>query len=352
MLAHPDMSLVLRDTDLSKLPQVATALAGAGQAAAATTGLGQSLDGTSVLSAHAGISRLGWIVFVQLPLGEALAPVYAALGQTAALLGLGILFATAVGTLLARRMVEPIRRLQAGAERLGAGDFDPRIDIRAGDEIETLGARFNYMAGKIRESYATLEAKVAARTHDLNESLERQTATSEILRVISQSPTDTTPVFEAIALAAVKLLRCDLAGVGVVTGAAMLIKAVATPRGLVPDLGPAHDVANPEASFPARALASKKTLYLPDWSQIELPEAEQRVRAASGMASCVYVPMLRGGQGVGVLIFGSKQANNFDSVKVAQAESFADQALIAIENCGCSTRRGRRWSSKRPLRMC
>ena len=55
-----------------------------------------------------------------------------------ALLGLGLLLALIVGGLLARRMVVPIRRLQQGAERLGAGDLSQRLDIRTGDEIETL----------------------------------------------------------------------------------------------------------------------------------------------------------------------------------------------------------------------
>jgi methyl-accepting chemotaxis protein len=73
-----------------------------------------------------------------MPVEEALAPVYTSLWQTAALLGVGLLLATVVGTLLARRMAVPIRELQAGAERLGAGDLSQRIDIRTGDEIETL----------------------------------------------------------------------------------------------------------------------------------------------------------------------------------------------------------------------
>src|SRR6202011_1170993 len=121
-----------------------------------TAETGTALDGSSVLTAYAGIPRLNWIVFVQLPLSEALAPVYASLLQTAALLGLGLLLAAVAGTLLARRMVVPIRRLQSGAEKLGAGELGQRIEIRTGDEIETLADRFNQMAGKIQESYETL----------------------------------------------------------------------------------------------------------------------------------------------------------------------------------------------------
>ena len=61
----------------------------------------------------------------------------------------------------------PIQRLQIGAEKLGEGDLAQRIDIKTGDEIETLADRFNLMASRIQESHETLEAKVDARTRDV-----------------------------------------------------------------------------------------------------------------------------------------------------------------------------------------
>jgi signal transduction histidine kinase len=173
LIAHPDMSLVLRDTDLSQLPQVAMALSEAKpDARTNTAAIVRDNDGRPVLSAYASITRLDWIVFVALPVGEALAPVYRSLIQTGALLGLGLLLAGAGGTLLARRLVVPIQRLQVGAERLGEGDLAQRIDIKTGDEIETLSDRFNLMASRIQESYETLEAKVDARTRELAQSLD------------------------------------------------------------------------------------------------------------------------------------------------------------------------------------
>ncbi len=168
LIADPDLSLVLRETDLSHLPQVAAALASLHQGTAANgahTATGPT--GGTVLTAYAPIPRLGWIVFVELPLREALAPVYASLWRMAALLALGLLLAATAGTLLARRMVVPIRRLQSGAERLGSGERSQPIEIRTGDEIETLADRFNQMAAKVQESHDTLEAKVEARTEEL-----------------------------------------------------------------------------------------------------------------------------------------------------------------------------------------
>jgi signal transduction histidine kinase len=160
LIAHPDLSLVLRNTDLSQSAQVKAALAGSRHGDHRAMGP----SGGSVLTAHAPVAQLGWTVFVEMPLREALAAVYASLWRMAALLAVGLLLAAAAGAALARRMVVPIRRLQAGADRLGSGERGLPIEIHTGDEIETLADRFNQMAAKVQESHDTLEAKVEART--------------------------------------------------------------------------------------------------------------------------------------------------------------------------------------------
>jgi signal transduction histidine kinase len=173
LVAHPDMSLVLRGTDLSHLPQVARAVREArGTGGGATPETVAGPDGRAVLSAHASIPRLGWLVFVELPRREVLDPVLATLYQTLVLLGASVLFSLLLGGWLARRMVVPIRRLQAGAQRLGEGDLGQRIPVTSTDEIGALAHRFNVMAERIQEAQETLEAKVADRTRELARSLE------------------------------------------------------------------------------------------------------------------------------------------------------------------------------------
>src|ERR1700730_10074016 len=83
------------------------------------------------------------------------------------LLMTGFLVATMSGLLLARRMIDPIQKSRIGAMRIGGGDLGHRISIKSNDELEALGEQFNSMAGQLEESYATLERKVAERTHDL-----------------------------------------------------------------------------------------------------------------------------------------------------------------------------------------
>jgi len=165
LIAHPDISLVLRNTNYAQLPQVRAARGGTASPGAAADA--RDLTGRSVFGTHAAIPPLGWTVFVELPAAEAFAPIYASL------LGMGIVLLSALALailasfLLARRMVTPIRALQAGAVRIGAGALDHRIDIRTGDELQALGDQFNSMAAQLQDSYATLERKVEERTHQL-----------------------------------------------------------------------------------------------------------------------------------------------------------------------------------------
>src|SRR5262249_8814388 len=154
------------------------------------------------LTAHATIAPLGWTVFVEQPLEEALEPLRSAVRRTLLLLFLGIGLSVLASLGLARRMVRPIRALQEGAAKIGAGSPGDRIEGRTGDELEALADQFNRMAAQLQESYAGLERKVEERTRELQEALDRQTATSDILRVISSSPTDLQPVFDAVAQSA------------------------------------------------------------------------------------------------------------------------------------------------------
>ncbi|CAN5701050.1 ATP-binding protein [soil metagenome] len=331
LVAHPDISLVLRGTDMTKLAQVAEALAAPGRDA--TRPDAENLAGVPVLSAHALIPALKWLVFVEMPTLEAQQPVINAGLRALALLVLGLLIAAAAGALLARRMVVPIRTLQAGAERIGSGELGHRLSIRTGDELEALANQFNRSAAALEESYATLEQRVEDRTRELTEALEQQTATTEILRVISASPTDVQPVFDAIASSAVRLcegLHCALFrydgtqqrlvahhGVQPATVAALMARY---PRPPAPD------------TVSGRALRDAAVIHVADIvGDPRFPES-QRITATAGYRAALAVPMMREAQPIGVIFVMRREPEAFSAKQVQLLQTFAAQAVIAIEN--------------------
>lgn len=167
LIAHPDISLVLRDMDLSQLAYVQAARNQTSSETSQVFGAVVNLKGRKVLSAVASIPSLRWLVFADMPIEEAYAPLYSMLIRSGLLLVSGLVLAILAGLFLARKMVVPIRTLSEGAARIGSGDLTQRIKINTGDELEALGLQFNNMAMRLQDSHATLEHKVEDRTREL-----------------------------------------------------------------------------------------------------------------------------------------------------------------------------------------
>ena len=333
LIAHPDISLVLQKTDLSALPQVRKASAApAGSSDVPKEALvGRDLRGHEVLSAYASIAPLGWLVFVDLPLTEAFAPLYASVVRTAVLLLIGVLVSVVASLVLVRRMVAPIHTLQAGAARIGAGALDQRIEVKTGDELQELADEFNRMTGRLEESYATLERKVEERTRDLSEALEQQTATSEILRVISSSPTDLQPVLDAVAENAARV--CGASD-------ALIFRVEGDSCGLAARYGPLP-VATPDELRPirrdlsiGRAILERRIVHIPDI--LAEPDAEfalaKTYAASTGFRTALAAPMLRKGEAIGAILIRRIDVQPFTDKQIELLKTFADQAVIAIEN--------------------
>ncbi len=167
---------------------------------------------------------------------------------------------------------------------------------------------------------------------ETQEALQRQTASADILRVISSSPTDVQPVFEAIVSTAAQLLACDMAFVQRCDGDSYSPAAGATPAGPIAIPGPSKLPVDTRLNFPSRAIVSKAMLHVPDWSVVDLPEHERGRHEELGINSALYLPLIRGDTCVGVLALACKRARTFSEKEIALAESFRDQAVIAIEN--------------------
>lgn len=145
LIAHPDISLVLRVDEAVQRPlrdiRAAILDRAPGQAVA-----GEDIMGKSVMAAMVQIPGVDWSVVVKQPVAEAYAPIYAALWRLALLLLAGTGVAASFAWYLSRRLVGPIHVLEDGVARIGAGQFDHRIDLPRSDEFGRLATRFNEMA--------------------------------------------------------------------------------------------------------------------------------------------------------------------------------------------------------------
>jgi signal transduction histidine kinase/CheY-like chemotaxis protein/HAMP domain-containing protein len=345
LIAHPDISLVLRNTDMSKLAQVRAARASASGASTGDNGPetvqeAENIEGRKVLTAYAPVAPLGWLMFVELPAEEAYAPLYAALQRLGFVLLGALGFAVLAGMFLAGRMVGPIQALQAGAARIGRGDLAQRITIKTGDELEGLADQFNDMAGQLQESYAGLEKKVEQRTHELSESLDQQTATSEVLRVISSSPGDLKPVFETMLANAIRLCEAKFGSLFLREGDAFRnVCNIGERSGYTEwyQREPMIVLRDHHPRMPlARVAEGKAVIHIPDLAAEQAYiERDPRMIAlveAAGARSLLGVPMLKENELVGAIAIYRQEVRPFTDKQIDLVTNFASQAVIAIEN--------------------
>jgi signal transduction histidine kinase/HAMP domain-containing protein len=253
--------------------------------------------------------------------------------RTILLLVAGVVISVFASLFLARRMVNPVRALQMGAVKIGAGDLNARIDVRTGDELEDLAGRFNTMTAQLRESYADLEKKVEDRTVELREALDQQTATADVLKVISGSPTDAMPVFEAIVRSAQALVsarhvfafRYDGERLHYVTG------TDSSPEWL--DYMASSSPFAPDAStMSGRVVLARAILQIDDLLADAEYDKRGPVRRPYAGRALLGVPMLREGVPIGALTVTWDEPGEVPENYVRILQTFADQAVIAVEN--------------------
>jgi signal transduction histidine kinase len=334
LIAHPDISRVLRNTDMSALPQVTAARGAPG--AAEPAAIVRNLDGHRVLSASAAIPRLGWLVFVEQPIGEALAPLYTSLRYSGLLLVLGLVVAVLAGLFLARRMTGPIRALDAGAARIGAGALDHRITVRTGDELEELAERFNTMAADLQGSYADLEKKVEDRTAELKEALDQQTATAEVLQVINSSPGDLRPVFDAMLEKAIRLCEATFGVLWTFDGSRFAPAAhYGVPKPFAEFLnGPIEFSTSGSYAAMVRGEDYIQVVDMADSEPYRLGTAPLR-RAFVDLGNArtaLNLALRKDDQLLGALTIYRQKVRPFSDKQVALLQNFAAQAVIAMEN--------------------
>src|SRR5216683_2813501 len=221
----------------------------------------------------------------------------------------------AIGAILIRRLeVEPFTDKQIGLVTTFADQAVIAIEnVRLFTELQQKN-------GALTQAHA-----------QVSESLEQQTATAEILRAISSSPTDIQPAFDIIAESAVRLCGAEASTVTRFDGEWVRLVAVygSSPEG-VDAVRRSYPMHGGGASAAARSIRDRAIVHIPDVLVDEgygVPEAA----VASGFRATLAVPMLREGRAIGAIAIGRSEPGEFSERQIELLRTFADQALIAIE---------------------
>src|SRR4051812_6719954 len=180
------------------------------------------------------------------------------------------------------------------------------------------------------QSSAALERTLALRTRELQETLEQQAATAEVLRVISSSPGDLGPVFQTMLENAVRLCEAKFGTMLRYDGNAFHLAAgTGTPQALV-DFQKQRGPFRPGGGGPVdQLLQAKKVIHIADQAAEPIPGLSAKL---GGARSTVAVPMLKDNELIGIIVIYRQEVRPFTDKQIELVTNFAAQAVIAIEN--------------------
>ena len=331
LIAHPDLNLVLRGTNASDLAQVRAARSASAGSSEEPLQVAQNLEGRRVLTAHAEIAPLGWLVFVELPRVEAYARLYATMERTGLVFLAALGLAVIAGMVLARQMVVPIKALQTGAARLGRGDLTQRISIKTGDELEALADEFNDMAKRLQESYTNLERKVQARTAELAQSVSELRALGDVSQAVN-STLDVDNVLTTIVAKAVQLSNTEAGAIYIFDEHQQEFRLHAThgmDQTMIAEL--LQQKLSPTHPRMESAIKRGTPIEIADVRQ-EPPTPINAVILRAGYRALLAVPLSRRGQIVGLLVIRRREPGSFPKGTVDLLKTFAAQSVLAIQN--------------------
>jgi GAF domain-containing protein len=192
-----------------------------------------------------------------------------------------------------------------------------------GRKLRSTGTKARTRFGRKRASTLGLEKKLA-------EALEREAATSEVLRVIGQSKTDVQPVFDAVAESAARLCESFDSAVWRREGDRLLLVAH---HGAIPQTGSESFLPIIRGTVGGRSVLDGRTVHIADVQTEgdEFPETSNNARR-QGFRTILSVPLMRDGVAIGAIVLRRTEARLFSERQIALLQTFADQAVIAIEN--------------------
>ena len=305
LIAHPDMSLVLRDTDMSRLAQVQAAQSGTDVMSDELEGA-QDILGQEVLTAFAPIRPLRWTMFVERPADEAYASLYAALQRLAILLSVATILVAVAGTLLTRRLAGATVALRSLGEAVGGGVI-----------AQTFAGNPNHEA----------EKKVA----ETNERARRELAMSDLLKVVSRSTSSLQAALDTLVESAAQLCAAECASIDHKDGDQLRQLASFGFSAEFREWRKKTPIALDQNSIVCRAFVEAKPVQILDVvTDLEFTELEAQKRA--GFRTVLAAPLMRNDEPRGILLMTRCHPQLFSAEQIELIKTFAKLAAILIEN--------------------
>jgi signal transduction histidine kinase len=333
LIAHPDISLVLRKTNLAAMPQVRDALGRTDRSFDEVATIARDREGRRILTASVPIPLLGWTVFVEQPLEEAFGPVYAAIVRTGVIGLVALALSVLASVFLAGKIVRPIQALQEGAGRIGAGALDHRIEISSGDELEALAESFNRMAAHLQEAYGNLEHKVEARTRELAKAVEELRALGEVTQALS-STLDLETVLNTIVSHANQLAGTDACTVYEYDERTeeFFVRATQNLHEDVVAVAKRTPIRRGEGAV-GRMAVTREPIQIADIGEAGAYQGPLRdVLLRTGSRALLAIPLLHENHLIGGLTVNKKTPGAFSPDVIELLTTFATQSALAIQN--------------------
>ncbi len=226
-----------------------------------------------------------------------------------------IVLALALGYAISWSLIGPLRQMGERFDSIAAGDFTGQMSVPNRDELGALAANLNRMS------------------EELGNLVQRQMATADVLQVISSSVADAQPVFDRIVESGVRLFVSNTMTINLVGDDGRLYLAAYAGPGEQRGTLAAHFPMALESSSSGIAIRERRVLRFADVLSDEgVPDVTRRVCEQTGPRSFAAAPMLWEGQGIGAILITRNTVSPFSDKEIALLKTFADQAVIAIQN--------------------
>jgi GAF domain-containing protein len=214
-------------------------------------------------------------------------------------------------------------------QRFKPGDFTPKqIEL-----VETFAAQavIAIENARLLNELRQRTDDLSQRSDDLSEALEQQTATSDVLQIISSSPGDLEPVFQAMLSNATRICEAKFGNLGLLDGSALRIVALHNAPSALADARRREPVVDLKRSIACLAIKEKRLVHIADLAADER-YARSVLATAGGARTALVVPMLKENEIIGTIAIYRQEVRPFADKQIELLKNFAAQAVIAIEN--------------------